>query len=96
MNEEKKESRLKKSKPLFAVIFFVSLGGFSGSQVLYAIQALARGFDVFWLIEFFVFGFLLVLSFVVLLAIIYVLDTSQGRIKRRNRFLESFLGDQNG
>jgi formate hydrogenlyase subunit 3/multisubunit Na+/H+ antiporter MnhD subunit len=96
MNEEKKESRLSKSKPLFAILFFVSLGGFSGSQVLYAIQALLKGFDLLWLIELFVFGFLLILSFVVLLAIIYVLDSSTGRVANRSAIIEGFLGDQNG
>jgi formate hydrogenlyase subunit 3/multisubunit Na+/H+ antiporter MnhD subunit len=96
MADENKNKRLAKSKPLLAILFFVSLGGFSGSQVLYAIQALLKGFDLLWVIELFVFGFLLVLSFIVLMVIVYVLDQSQGRIQNRNAFVEGFLGDGNG
>jgi formate hydrogenlyase subunit 3/multisubunit Na+/H+ antiporter MnhD subunit len=93
VTENKKESVTRMYRPLLAMVLFVILAGASGSQVLYAIKELSTHFDILWLIQFIVFGFLLILSFVVLLAIVYALDRSQGRIKRRVAFIEGFFGD---
>ncbi|MFQ6106314.1 MAG: hypothetical protein ACE5QF_01815 [Thermoplasmata archaeon] len=95
MAEEEKESVLSRIKPLLAILLFISIAGFSASQVMSAIQVLATGFDLLWLLELLFFGFLLALSFAVLVSIIYLLDRSQGKVKRRIAFFESVFGDDN-
>jgi hypothetical protein len=93
--QESRRSTISKYRPLIAVFVFVSIAGFSGSQVMYAIQVLTTRFDPLWILELVLFGFLLVLSLTVLLSIVYIMDRSQGRVKKRIAFVEGFLGDRN-
>ncbi len=90
------ENRSEKTNnmPLATMLIFVLLAGISSSQILYAFQALARGFDLLWFLGLIVFGFLFVLSFVVILSIVYILDHSQGKIKKRIAFMDKLLGDE--
>ncbi len=95
LKEGEKESALSRFKPLIAILVFVSIAGVSASQVIAAIQILAQRFDLLWILGLVFFGFLLALSFAVLLSIVYLLDRSQGRVKRRIAFIENFFGDEN-
>ncbi|MFQ5884182.1 MAG: hypothetical protein ACE5IO_03675 [Thermoplasmata archaeon] len=95
MEEDENELGFSRFKPLGAILLFISIAGFSASQVIYAIQALVNAFDFLWLLELLFFGFLFILSFAVLFSIIYLLDRSQGRVKKRIAFVESLFGDQN-
>jgi hypothetical protein len=90
--DDKKEET--NNMPLATMLIFVLLAGISSSQILYAFQALANGFDLLWFLGLIVFGFLFVLSFVVILSIVYILDHGHGRIKKRIAFVDKLLGDE--